>query len=172
MRISAPITGYLTNALHDLVARHGRFVTGIQNIMKSSNQVINNSAVLANDNDFAFSVGVSDVVTLMLILILGTGANAGWKFAFTVPAGANIYGVVTDDIGPIAAGNLTGWTDLATGKSYASVAAVNWTALILANYMSGGTSGIVRFKWAQQSAQAVNTTLYKQSSMLIMSQSA
>ena len=165
MRISAPITGYLTNALHDLVARHPRNVTGIKVIRKATGESVTNSTTLQDDDDFYVSLAAGETLAYIMLLHVNGLLAAGFKCGWTFPSGG-VTANYSDEIGPLTVNDalqiIVGGT-----KALAPSGGNNWLILAFGRISCGATPGTFRFQWAQNTANATGTTLNPESMLIL-----
>ena len=131
---------------------------GLTRIYKTSDEVINNSAVLQADNVLAFPVLAGFFEFEFVIFFTSTvGADLAWDLS--VPVGSTYSAIVhrltvsaastSDDV-------LQAVTD--TGTSVGSTG-TGVQALHIRGSVQAGGSGTVTFRWAQNSATATDTTV-------------
>ena len=142
-------------------------------IRKPSNEVVDNSTTLQNDDDFAFSVGVNEVWIGHMMLLLddesGTG-TPGIKLDWSLPSGATFstysgyYDNSADsvasvqdsqDFSPFYARSVL----IDSGPTFDWIR-VDFILVI------GGTAGTAQLQWAQNSAN-VNGTVIQVNSYLV-----
>jgi hypothetical protein len=133
-------------------------------IRKPGNEPVTSSTALQDDNDFAFAVAANAVYVLDDALLLYSGAATGagdLKMQFTGPAGstfvwtnfgANIggstqYNVVTETLAAGAPRSVP--TNFTTQMSCSPKGTL----------VTAGTSGILQFRWAQNTSSATATVV-------------
>jgi hypothetical protein len=146
-------------------------------VLKTADETVNNSNVLQNDDHLFFSAAASSVyfVELYLLVDSSVSAVAGWKFHFTGPAGFTAAWGFSGADNNAAQGV---WTSLAIGSgasllksesgnlTAASISSAGTTGLIIyAMITTSGTSGTVNFQWSQNTANASNSIVKKNSFM-------
>lgn len=131
---------------------------------KTVTETVNNSVVLQNDDHLFGAVVANAVYFVELDLVFNSGTTPGFKFTFTLPAGA--------------AGNLLGFVHN-TGNAIFTFSGVPTLTFSLAGlgadaylHMSGyittaATPGTVQLQWAQFTANASNTTVLLGSKLLL-----
>jgi hypothetical protein len=119
--------------------------------MKVSDEIVNNSAALQDDADFAFTVAASEKWGVELFVKLDTTTAADWKFNFTVPVGTtHEHSLIYN---PTAAA-----VDWQSGDfTIAGTTSASSLLHVMAFFLIGGTGGTVQFQWAQGTATAVDT---------------
>ena len=129
-------------------------------IMKASDETVNNSTTLQNDNDFLFTVAANDKWAVEMTLYLSTGATPDWKANWTKPASTTI----THTLAYNTSGTFQDWrtTDLVVASSGSTLEQVHVYALVLV----AGTAGTVQFQWAQNTLDVSNTIVKAGSYMI------
>lgn len=140
-------------------------------LMKTANQVVNNSSTLVNDTHLVLPVAANEVWKFELSLIITSNATADFKMGWSVPSGTTMRWA------PLRFGSSSDWMLDSSG-------AAGQTALITESGTHGfntpttefglavrgfifvsTTAGNVNFQWAQNFATAVNTTVGRGSCM-------
>lgn len=134
--------------------------------LKPSDEDVNNSITLQNDNDLFFSVAANEKWGFQFALFIsdeGTGSGtSGFKFLVALPTGAT--GWFQYDSSATAAvfhEDITTTTSiLAANTSYRTV------LLLTGAFLNAGTAGTCQLQWAQISAVAENTRVHAGSWLL------
>jgi len=124
-------------------------------VRKTSDEIVNNSAVLQNDDALLFTVGANEVWQFMLYLrTRSASATPDIDYAFTIPAAGSLV-------------HLPNWTctyelvinegDGTTEHHLADVANANRSTLLHYLYIGGANAGTVQLQWAQNVATAEDT---------------
>lgn len=136
-------------------------------IRKPVNESVTSSATLQDDDDFAFAVAANAVYTLDSYIIYsgaidgGTGAG-GLKMQFTGPAGT---GMTWTNFGANVSGGVTNYNVVAEGlaagspRSVPTNAGTTMTCQPKGVIVTAGTSGTLRFRWAQNLSNATATVV-------------
>lgn len=127
--------------------------------VKSSDEIVNNSSVLQNDDDLFFSVGANEIWAVRMYVKFSSPATPDIKFQWSLPSGAT--GFVTGE--PYYDGNsFTGTSSFTfTGSSGTT------RNLIFQGYIeTAGTSGTAQFQWAQNTQDASDTTVFAYSYLI------
>lgn len=137
-------------------------LSGIEIITKASDETVNNSSTLQDDDDFAFSLAASEVVHILAFLNLDTAATPDWKCNWSLPASGTLTyhslgGKNSIDYN-VAAGDLT-----ANGQGAGTKDNVIYSAMIT----NSTTAGTATFQWAQNTANASDTKITARSFMVI-----
>ena len=126
-------------------------------IIKAGTETVSNSTAFQNDDDFFFSVAANDYWLVKQDLIINTASAAGFKFDWSLPAGATYEAYAVANAVPT--GNTTQYTangsgtvTLPTGTAY-----VLGTLQIRTVITIGATAGTAQFRWAQSTADVSNT---------------
>lgn len=152
---------YIT-ALDQLMVRSGGAWVNVTTTVlayKSADETVNNSSTLQNDNHLVISVVANAAYTVDLYAIYNSNSTANLKVDYTMPAGAALSQMVFISGGTLSA--------IQHGVSLGTVGAVNGIAGISADtglqmhgvLTTGGTSGNLTFRWAQNVANASNTIM-------------
>ena len=128
----------------------------VVSVIKSADETVNNSAALQNDNHLTFAVDANDEWTFRFVVQAQSGVTPGLQFAVTAPSGA------TCDISFIDAEGAVTSSNVACGVSSGLLAGNGVTDVyeITGSVRNGATAGNVTLQWAQQTADASNTTVY------------
>lgn len=131
--------------------------TGVVSVIKSADQVINNSATLTNDSELKFTVEASEEWTFRFVLQANSPTTPDLQFAVTAPSGA------TCDINVLDTEGSTAVSNLGCGTSSGVIASngTDDTYEIVGTVRNGTTAGTVQLQWAQNVATAVDTTVYE-----------
>lgn len=124
---------------------------------KNSDEIVNASAALQNDNDLSWSVSANAQYTLDMLLLYNSGTTPDIKFAWTGPASFTMTWVVTgfDTAGNFIFGNIDSEaTTQALGGTGANIAAQVKGIVTIA-----GTGGTLQLQWAQNTSNASDTTV-------------
>uniref|UniRef100_A0A6M3KEU6 Uncharacterized protein n=1 Tax=viral metagenome TaxID=1070528 RepID=A0A6M3KEU6_9ZZZZ len=121
-------------------------------VRKASDETVNNSSVLQDDNALVLAVGANEVWKFQILMQVLSNATADFKYAFTVPAGGSI---IIGDLADYSAQNLT--ADATTPVSIAIAAPQAYFVGGIVIYTGAGTAGNVQLQWAQNTANASDT---------------
>jgi hypothetical protein len=131
---------------------------GLITVRKNTNETVNNSNSLQNDNELLFAIGANEIWEFQIFLQAQVDADNDFKFDVTVPSGS----IVFTNQQPTA---LVNWStsaiSMATGTDRA-----NAIVFIYGIAMNGATPGNVQLRWAQNTASAIDT-IVKANSCLI-----
>lgn len=129
-------------------------------IVKSADETVNTSAALQSDNDFAFPVTANVDYLLEAILLVSSGSTPDFKFAFTLTG-------LTWDGNYATPSTYTGVSAQASGVAAAvqMLGATSYIVAVQAVIHAGSGGGSVLFQWAQNTSDASDTKVLKNSSM-------
>lgn len=134
-----------------------------QIVQKTSDEVINNDAVLHNDNALSFWLDASEKVAFQCVIEhLSANVGSDLQVAFTVPAGGTLRWAPVGSIKIDAADAIVVQPEIAasgTAVTFGS-AGSRRHIVIEGTVHNGATEGLVRLQWAQAVATAANTTVY------------
>lgn len=131
---------------------------------KTLNESVNNSGVPAaqntgatfqDDDELFFTIGANETWNFRTVLQVNANATPDIKFSITAPAGA------TCSWGHLDVENAIGTGNLACGASSGIVTTlgVSDTYETAGSITNGATPGVVRLRWAQNTANAANSTI-------------
>lgn len=126
-------------------------------VLKGSDEIVNNSAALQNDDALVLAVSANATYLLRCHIVQNSGATPGFKVDVTMPAGAS-WKPGTFDCGSSAANEQTGVMSTAAISGITGAAAdafVDFEAVVVIS----ATSGNVQVRWAQNTANASDTTV-------------
>jgi hypothetical protein len=126
------------------------------NIVKPSNETVNNSATLQDDDHLTFPIGANEEYTYRFVIQANSGATPDLRFAVSAPAGATCRVSYSDIEGATSNGQY------GCGVSTASIPGNGAVDLyeITGSVTNGATPGSVTLRWAQFTANASNTIVY------------
>ena len=136
----------------------GEAASGATIVRKSADQTVNNSITLVDDDELLFAVGANEVWDVWLFLRLISDSTPDLKFAFTVPPSGTIIILV-------AYASLQPQTDGTTAVVLSTSGAAQ-QYLLHCQYVGGATAGNVQFQWAQNTADASDTKVLANSSII------
>lgn len=122
---------------------------------KSSDEIVNNSAVFQNDEELLMSLAASARFRFFCRLLYNSGTTPDLKFQWTYPSGTTM--LYTGLCTVAGAFNQFQFTE-AAGGSIDGVAA-NTAALLFGTITTSSTPGTLTLQWAQNTANASDTTL-------------
>lgn len=130
-------------------------------LRKASDETVNNSETLQNDDDLVLAVGANDVWLIELVVFMispSVTPDIDWLFA--VPSGGAVRG-----LGYVSLTTLGAYADL---TSEATLAVLTTERAIRAPmlYIGGGTAGNLQLQWAQHTGTAEDTKVKANSLML------
>ena len=135
---------------------------GVTIVRKTADETVNNSNLPQNDDELFLPVLANEVWVFQLYLKVATTAVADFKAAFTVPAGATLSWYP----GP-PSWSLSPWDNAGMVENF--LTGTNRTnAIVTANgvYVGGANAGNLQFRWAQNTAEATDTKVLKNSCLI------
>lgn len=133
-------------------------------VRKTSDQTVNNTAALGNDAELVLAVAASTTYDLYLRLIINSGTTPDFKALFTFPAGLTASLQIQEGATPAAATAMSGPYTQASSLPINGVAA-DQVAVITGIVIVSSTTGNLQLQWAQNTANASNTTVKANSYM-------
>lgn len=136
----------------------------IERIYKTSDETVNNSSTLQNDNHLFVALAANERVFFNARLRLATGSTPDSKFAFTVPAGATLsWNMVASQAvtQPSLEVTVSGESQIMSGPS-------NNDIVHIEGYVdNGGTPGNLQLQWAQDTATESDTKVLENSILTV-----
>ncbi len=148
--------------LNHLETQYDEAITPVH---KTANQTVNDSVVLVNDTHLLFPVGINEVWSVFLYCRVDTTAVANFKYAFSVPAGGSLPFTANHmfmTFGGAFSNNALS-TEVTGTQEPLVPSAIDRVLLVWGVYIGAGAAGNVQFQWAQETAEATNTIVYKDS---------
>ena len=137
---------------------HAALLTGIHGWVvatKASDETVNNSAVLQNDDELLFAVAANEIWEFEFWLRVNSSAVADIKIAVTAPTGSSAFFAKMGDVVTAEKTN---------GQAISlSCGGVNEHTKIRGLVVNGATAGNVQLQWAQDTAEVSNTSVLLQS---------
>lgn len=126
----------------------------IETVRKTVDEVVNNSSVLQNDDELLFLLPTNSVWGVKLVFAYDTGVTPAIKVAFSCPSGADFIIANTTDLTVHAdCGN-----EIASGG--AGVGDANIVETQFYGILDVASSGTLQLQWAQNTANASDTTVH------------
>jgi hypothetical protein len=136
-------------------------------VYKTSNQVINNSDVLANDSELLYALEANKTYSFELFIVGMSNSTPDFKCAMTSPAASTIY---YNYVGKDASGTMA-HTSLAASAATFDVSGLGTSTIRLFSIrglvINGANAGNLTFQWCQNTATALDTTICIGSHMII-----
>lgn len=125
-----------------------------------ANRVVNNSATLVDVPQLKLNVDAYERVLFRINLFYNTAAAADFKYQVAVPGSPTLYRQLTEGMAPDDTA-----VDLAIATSSAAVSLVgaanaNGFLRVTGVLVNGANAGTIQFKFAQDTANASDTTVY------------
>ena len=142
---------------------------GIATIRKAATQSVSSSTALQNDDDLVCALAANETVVFEALILHVSNTTADFKFAFAVPAGAeikyalpNAYEDASGNIAsPAAVGQASG-TEIVIGSG-AATRALKINGIV----RNAGNAGDLQFQWGQKASDPVNTQVVADSYMTV-----
>lgn len=133
-------------------------------IRKTNTQTVNNSATLVDDSVLKIPIGKNEVLRFAFTIFYNSNTTADFKFTFVGPSGATgriAVGARTLTDGSIGGGGAFALAGAVTCGGLGFEASIVGTVTIA----NGTTPGNVQLQWAQNTADASNTTVLANSNL-------
>ncbi|MBI4496319.1 MAG: hypothetical protein HY689_00235 [Chloroflexi bacterium] len=167
--LTTPTIGDFSNAQHDhsAAASGGAVFGSPQIVRKTSDETVNNSNTLQNDDELFHALAANEVWEFRcLILRSYTDGTPDIKVAFTVPTGATLTwrtvtraaGSATTDETPVGA----------SGSAASQESIVSPMLMVLEGLViNGANAGNLQLQWAQNTAHASDTKVLANSVLIL-----
>uniref|UniRef100_A0A6M3KZD9 Uncharacterized protein n=1 Tax=viral metagenome TaxID=1070528 RepID=A0A6M3KZD9_9ZZZZ len=147
---------YLRMNAGDTAPEWAAFTVGTATVVgKSSDETVNNSTVMQDDDDLVVAVGANEIWSIQLYIRTNTHADADIKIAWTIPVAGALYSDSTIRTAPAPA-TPAAEVDGTTSFVMAGATAVRATYIGYL-YIGGENAGNVQLQWAQQNAEEQDT---------------
>lgn len=136
-------------------------------VVKSADETVNNSATLQNDDELKFAIGANEVWRFQLFLLINSGATPDFKYGFTMPTGGDVI-MTAAHRNPSNTSVVTGYS-ISQASAPISVRGIGVDFAYVLNEgiaVNGATPGNLQLQWAQNTADASDTKLLKNSMLL------
>ena len=135
---------------------------GLKAVCKASDETVNNSDTLQNDDDLVIAVGANDVWLIHLLLFTTISATADERpdYAFAVPSGGAVR--------KMESWGVTDVEEFGDGTAEATISSSTFERSIqmIILYIGGGTAGNLQLQWAQNVATEADTKVKVNSFMV------
>jgi hypothetical protein len=145
----------------------GGATAGVTSVIKTSDEIVNNSNALQDDNHLTFAVGANEKWTYRFVVQANSAAAADLQFAVSAPSGATCDTSVINSEEAEVASNL----GCGVASSTITTNGSDETYEIIGTVQTSATAGNVTLRWAQATADGTNTTVYIGSSLLAVPES-
>lgn len=149
------------------IADRRQFLTSrpTQYFRKTTDETVNNSDTLQDDDDWAFSVAANTKYRVDIYALIDSGTTPDWKVQWSLPAGATADFVISQPGGGSTSANPV------TESAAADVAGLGAGTPVFARIhgilIIAGTAGTAVPQWAQNTANASDTKLLAGSVMVV-----
>jgi len=136
-------------------------ITGLcPSAYKASSEIVNNSAVLQNDDDLHFAVEANKWYWFIAYIVFTSPTTPDIKWYWTVPTGGDYSCSFSGQIGSSSSSN-DELSYIYNGSSaYVTNTTNNWrTMMMFGNVRNGANAGNFQLQWAQNTANASDTTV-------------
>lgn len=128
------------------------------NVYKSSDETVNNSSTMQNDDELFFSIGANESYFFTMWMIVNSNVTADLKYTFTVPSGCYMNWFDHYYYANFSAGDTVDRVD-SNGTDFGS--------LMSGVIKNGSTAGTIQLQWAQNTMNASDTKVLKGSHILL-----
>jgi hypothetical protein len=133
-------------------------------LIKTADEIVNNSAVLQDDDHLTLYMGANETWLIELKLFYESSTTADLQIAFSVPTDATLKGRMVGS--ELAAGT---YTDDFTNARIYNGAGATVESMVTGNfiYRGGANAGYLTLQWAQNTAEASDTKVLAGSMMIL-----
>jgi len=131
-------------------------------IIKKSDEIVNNSVTLQDDDELFLAVAKNTTYFVILTLFLDSTAVANFKYNMSIPAGATSLRTNAN----IESGLATA-TNNWVGDDVILTNGNDQVFVVFGTIKVGATGGKIQLRWAQNTAEVSNSELLQGSSMLV-----
>ena len=137
----------------------GEYTNPTTVVRKASDETVNNSDTLQNDDELIMAVAANQAYTFEIFLLFDSGATPSFKFGWSVPTGTTMLWKTTNIVS-----SKTNQTNdggfIGEGVGTSVIGVIQGTIIV------SSTAGNVVFRWAQITATASDTKVLENSSIL------
>ena len=151
-----PKQAFDASAIITGIIAHARLPVWV--ITKPADQIVTDSEILVDDNDFQWSLVNGERYHFKLVLSVSVTAASGFRFKFLPPGACNIYGYCQDVIGILTAGMTLPEEDYTVVKIFTSTTGL-LSFIVVEGTIHCLSTGLYKFQWAQGTADASDTIL-------------
>ena len=129
-------------------------------IRKASDETVNDSSTYQNDDDLKFAVGTNETWLAIFVIRFTTGSTPDIKFQLSIPSGTSgglFSGIALDG---------TTYASFFGSVAVRGPGGAEATAVIHVTLRTSGTGGNAILQWAQNTANASDTKVLADSSLM------
>lgn len=132
-------------------------ISGFEFIRKASDETVNNSTTLQDDDELLAALVANETVHFTLIAHISGNITADFHLAFTVPSGATLRWNFITGHAENTAGALTTRTDVTVSGTANAIQGGTTTITVVGFVENGATPGNLQLQWAQNTADVSDT---------------
>ena len=136
-------------------------------VRKTADEIVNNSTTLQNDDALLAALAANEVVAFQCAIHLTSGVTPDIKVAFTVPSGATLRWGMVGNADPSINQTSVGASGTGILAQTAGVA-LPGHILLSGTVVNGANAGNLQLQWAQNTADASDTTVLANSWLLVI----
>jgi hypothetical protein len=141
---------------------------GVEVVLKTADETVNNSATLQNDDELKFAVGASEKWQFDCDIYHTTGGTVDLKSTWVGPSGSTIIWSVLGKDAANAVLDTTAALAGATTTSMAGSTGVMFHQRHMGVISNGATPGDLQFQWAQNTQTASNSIVHALSNIRLV----
>lgn len=129
-------------------------------VIKSSDQTVNNSSTLVNDDTLVWALAANKNYRLWMHAFIDTHVSADFKFTVTGPTDCEIHLTMNRNYGAGGSYDWSGLNVLGTSTTMGTPTdtASNW--YLFGTIMNSSNAGNLQFQWAQDAAYSHDTKMH------------
>jgi hypothetical protein len=134
-------------------------------VRKASNEIVNNSSVLQNDDELKFAVAASEVVTFIMLIWSQSNTTPDIKFDIVGPAGSTVNWSIRGE--GTGAAVVPGSSVQTGGTPIGMLGNGDRRHVMIEGFIANGaTPGDLQLQWAQNTANGSDTTVFANSAII------
>ena len=139
-------------------------------VIKSADETVHNSVTVQDDDELSYAIAANEAVDIRMALFVVSSTTPDFRFAFSAPSGADvIYGIISVNRGNDGIVQQVKFEEAADTEIVAQtpIASVPAPMQVMATVRNGATAGTVKFRWAQGTEHASDTTVKAGTSLVV-----
>jgi len=130
-------------------------------VVKSADEIVNNSSVIQDDDELLFTPTINTTYGFLIVILYASNATPDIKFGWSVPAGATMEWINSGQQSQPTT------DETATPNVGGTGATAHRMMIYRGRMIMAGTAGDINFQWAQNVANASDTTVFEGSYFLV-----
>lgn len=136
----------------------------IRIVVKTADELVNNSVTLQNDDELFFAIGANQVWAVEIWLLVNSGTTPDIDVTIVVPSGGEIeWHVITDNASNALDAQ---FKNAAAEAALRGGGAAQFIGVLRGVVVNGSTAGNVQLQWAQATADVSDTKVLENSCII------